>query len=78
MEPLSAALVDVAAVSDGDDEDEENLVADLVDDAVVAGADPPLAVPTDELLGSARTRLVCKQLDGRLDAAPRGGSSLRS
>ncbi len=52
------------ADADGDDEDEENLVAELVDDAVVAGADPPLPVPTDQLIGATRARLVSKQLDG--------------
>jgi len=46
----SVALVDVAAVPDGDDEDEEHVVVDLVDDPVVAGAGAPLAVTADELL----------------------------
>jgi hypothetical protein len=40
----SAAVVDVSPMADRYDRDQEDVVVDLVDDSVVAGADPPLAV----------------------------------
>ena len=51
-------LVDVAAVSDGNDEDKEDIIVDLVNDAVVTGADTPLAVPAGEFLGSTGSGLI--------------------
>lgn len=63
-------MLDVAAMPDGDDEDEQDIIVDLVDHPVVAGPDTPLAVPADEHLGAARPGLVRQQLDGRLDPAP--------
>lgn len=53
-----SALVDVAAVSDGNDEDKEDIVVNLVHDEVVTGADTPLTVPTGEFLGSAGSGLI--------------------
>ena len=38
---LVSAVVDIASVTDGDDEDNEHFVVDLVDDPVVAGAHSP-------------------------------------
>src|SRR5665647_689068 len=38
----SPEVVDLAAVADAEDKDQESVVFDLVDDAVVAGADSPL------------------------------------
>jgi hypothetical protein len=41
-------VIDLAAATDGEDEDQQRPVIDLVDDAVVTGAYAPLAVPADE------------------------------
>jgi hypothetical protein len=35
---------------DGHDEDKEDVVVDLVDDAIVAGSYPPLALPSASFL----------------------------
>ena len=44
-------FVAVAPVADGDHQDDQHVVVDLVDDSVVAGTDPPLALSADQLLG---------------------------
>ncbi len=59
-------------MADGDHQDNQHVVVDLVGDSVVAGPDPPLALSADRLLGPARARLIGEKLDGRLDA-PLGG-----
>ena len=66
------AFVDVAAVADGNDKDEQHAVVNLVDDPVVTGPDTPLAVASNQLLGPARARFAGKQFDRRLDP-PLGG-----
>jgi len=44
---LDAGLpVDLAAVTHREDEDQEQVVLDLVDDAAIAGTVPPLAGPS--------------------------------
>lgn len=42
-------MVDVAAVPDAEDQDDGDIVVDLVDDAIVARANPPLAGASEEL-----------------------------
>ncbi len=66
-ESWSVALVNVAAMPDSDHEDEEDVVVHLVDDPIVAGAHSPIASAADQLLGAARSWLVCQELNGRLD-----------
>jgi len=68
----SATFVDVAAVPNGDHQDDQHVVVDCVDDSVAAGTDPPIALSADQLLGPARPRLIGEKLDGRLDAPPGG------
>ena len=48
---ISETPVDVPPMPYTDDEDAQDLIANLIDDAVVAGADPPLAGPADQLGG---------------------------
>jgi hypothetical protein len=55
------------------DEDQEYVVVDLVDDAVVAGADPPFAVSAHTLLRAAGPWLFGEELDRCLDPSPRRG-----
>ena len=61
--------IDVSAVADGDHQDEQDVVVDLVHDPVVAGAHTPLAVATDQLLGAVRTGFAGQQLKRCLDAS---------
>ena len=69
--PLLLEVVHLAAVTDGEDETRQYPVLDLVDDAVVAGAHTPLALPANELLGSGWAGLLGKQLNDSLDPALR-------
>lgn len=74
----SATFVDLGLVADGDHEDDQHVIVDLVDDSVVTSTHPPLALSLDQLLGPARPRLVGEELDGPLDPPSGGRSSLRS
>jgi hypothetical protein len=65
----SRAAVDLSAVTDRDDQDDEDLVADLVDDAVIARTDAPFALASGELHRAGRPGLVGEQLDRGLHAA---------
>jgi hypothetical protein len=57
-------------------EHEELLLVDLVDDSVVAGADPPFARATDELHCCGRARVVGEKLEHALDSSADVGSEL--
>ncbi len=48
-----SGAADVATMAYSHDENQKDVVVDLVDDGIVAGSDPPLAVPADQLLGPA-------------------------
>lgn len=69
-------MVDVPAMAHHDNQDEQDLVLDLVDDPVVAGAQSPLALACDQLLGATGPRLLTEQLDGGLHPAACGGIEL--
>lgn len=69
--PLLSEAVHLAAVTNSEDEDHQDSVVDLVDDAVVAGAHTPLALPANELLSSGWAGLLGKQLDDSLNPALR-------
>jgi hypothetical protein len=58
----SEAAIDIPAVTEADDEDEENVVLDLVDDSVVTHPDPH-EVGALELYGSVRPRVLSEGLD---------------
>ncbi len=49
-ESRSVALVNVSAMPDSDHEDEEDIVVNLVDDPIVAGAHSPFASPPTNFL----------------------------
>ena len=67
-----ATTVDLAfAVSDGDHEDEESVVINLVDDPVIPGSHPPLAVTPDELSRTSGAGLGTQKLDRGLYPPPR-------
>ncbi len=68
LTPPSLLAVDVAAVPNGEDQDQQHAVVNLVDDAVVAGAHTPLAPPSDELLRASGTRPAREQLNHRLNS----------
>jgi len=68
---LLSEAVHLAAVTNSEDEDHQDSVVDLVDDAVVAGAHTPLALPANELLSSGWAGLLGKQLDDSLNPALR-------
>ena len=59
-------------MADIDYEDDQYVIVDLVDDSVVAGTDPPLALSADQRLGPARPWLIGEELDGRLDPPSSG------
>lgn len=63
----AGSLVDVAAVSELEDEDEQFVVVDLVNDAVVAGPDPPLARAADQAGRGRWPWVVGEQLECGLD-----------
>lgn len=65
---MSPTLVDLLAVAIRKNQDQENVVVYLIDDPVVAGADPPLAGTSGKLLGPGRSGFVGKQLDCGLDS----------
>ena len=54
-------------MTDLDDEDEQLSIADVVDDAEVAGPHPPLPGAADELPRPGGTGLLGQEVDGRLD-----------
>mgnify|MGYP000906570976 CR=1 FL=1 len=58
-------------MTNSEDEDHQYSIVDLVDDAVVASAHTPLAMPANELLGASRAGLLGKQLDDSLNPALR-------
>jgi hypothetical protein len=65
----AAPLVDLPSVSDLEHENEQFIVVDLVDDAVVAGPDPPLASAADESGRGGGSRLVGEQIQRCLEAS---------
>lgn len=58
--------VDLAAMPDSDDEDEQDPVVDLINDAVITGAYPPFTATASEVGGSRGPWLLAEQVDGRL------------
>lgn len=50
------------------DEDHEPVVFDLVDDPIVAGADPPFATATHQLDGAWRPGVIGEQFEDGLDS----------
>ena len=67
--PLLSEAVHLATVANGEDENYQDSVVDLVDDAVVAGAHAPLTVPSDKLLGASWAGLLGKQFNDSLNPA---------
>jgi hypothetical protein len=61
-----SSLVDVAPVPDGDDDDQEYVVGDGADDAVVADTDPEARSSSQGARGW-RARLLRQERDGALD-----------
>jgi hypothetical protein len=69
--PLSDGLsVHLAAVSDAQYENDEFVIFDVVDDAVVANADAALTGPTRKLNVALRPRIHRQPLDGVRDPFP--------
>jgi hypothetical protein len=60
-------VVDIAPVPDGDDDDQQDVISDRVDDAVVADADPE-AGSSSQRACCGRTRVLSEERDGTLDA----------
>jgi hypothetical protein len=69
-------LADLAAVPDSDNQHQQDVVVDLVDDAVVPAADATFAVATDQFHGAAGSGVVGQQLEGGLQPATRSGVQL--
>ena len=65
--------MNVSPVANGNHEDKKHVVSDLVDNPVVSGANPPLAVTSDQLLGPTRSRLFHQQFNRCLDSTARIG-----
>lgn len=57
----------------GDPEDDQDLVVDLVDNPVVAGADAPCALSAGEPFGTARARMVGRNSTAAWMRAPSCG-----
>lgn len=70
MTARSLGSVDLAPMPDGEPKDQQGVVLDLVDHAVVAGAHPPLSRSAHQPSRGRRARVVGQQLDRRLDAPP--------
>jgi hypothetical protein len=60
---LPALTVNVSPVSDVDDQDQETLVVDLVEDAIIADTNAPGSPPA-ELFDATRSRLIGQVTDG--------------
>ena len=71
-----SAVVDLAAMAHPQDKDEELIIMNLVDDAVVAGSDPPLAGTTDETGCGRWTRILGEEFEDGLDASSDVGIKL--
>ena len=71
-----SAVVDLAAMTHPQDKDEELIIMNLVDDAVVAGSDPPLAGTTNETGCGRWTRILNEEFEDGLDASSNVGTKL--
>lgn len=71
-----SAVVDLAAMTHPQDKDEELIIMNLVDDAVVAGSDPPLAGTTNETGCGRWTRILSEEFEDGLDASSNVGIKL--
>jgi hypothetical protein len=60
-------LIDVASMTDSDDNDEKNSVIDRVNDSVVANSEP-ITRPTTKGSRSRRTWILCEKCDRTLNA----------
>lgn len=69
-----SAVVDLAAMTHPQDKDEELIIMNLVDDAVVAGSDPPLAGTTNETGCGRWTRILNEEFEDGLDASSNVGT----
>jgi hypothetical protein len=56
-------------LTDGQDQEDEDLVVELVHDPVVPRSDPPFAGTADQLLGTWGPRIGSQQFDRCLDAS---------
>jgi hypothetical protein len=74
----SPMVVDLATVTDGHHEDQQDLVVDFVDDAVVACPAPPLTIAAQEVPGPAGRGSVASNSTAAWIRRRAGGSSLRS
>jgi hypothetical protein len=57
-----SAVVDLGAMTHRQNKDEELIIMDLVDDAIVASSDPPLAATTNETGCGRWTRILSETL----------------
>jgi len=64
---LDSAVVDLTSVPECDDDDQEDLVADGVDDAVVTDANSQ-SRSTPQSAGTWWAWIACQKRDGTLDA----------
>ena len=69
--PLLSEAVHLTAVTNGENEDDQHSVVNLVDDPVVCRPHTPLALPANEVLGSGWAGLLGKQLNDSLNPALR-------
>jgi hypothetical protein len=67
-----SSLVHLAAMADGDHHDDQDVVMDGVDDAIVADSQPVTGT-TNEPSGSRRAGILGQQGNRALNARPNGG-----
>lgn len=69
--PGSTRTVDLATVPDGNDEDDQHAIVDVVDDAKVTRSHAPLTFAADEPTSGRRSRIFSEQRDNAVDAVAR-------
>jgi hypothetical protein len=65
MTPNLLAFVDLAPMPDSHDRDQQPLIVDHVHHAIVPDPNPPLSLPTLQLLATSRTRLNTQSFEPR-------------
>jgi hypothetical protein len=59
--------INLTPIGDPDYQNRQDVVLDLVDDPVIAGADPPSVALTDQFRGFGRPRILRQQCDDAFD-----------
>ena len=61
------SAIDLAAVADTDDENDETVIEDAIDNAIIPDADPPCVIHARHLLDTMRARVSRERVNRRPD-----------